>query len=138
MGLVTNGGNAGDLYADLYREVFAEVAGVALPERFAPPAEPVDVDLEPFLGRYQRESVLFEIMRTHDGSGLLRSTVTGPAAALTATPIEECPMVPVGPGLFAIKSAESESWSPVTFYELPTGERYLHHGVRATPRVGPL
>jgi hypothetical protein len=25
---------------------------------------------------------------------------------------------------------------PVTFYELPTGERYLHFGVRATPKVG--
>jgi hypothetical protein len=23
----------------------------------------------------------------------------------------------------------------VTFYELPTGERYVHFGVRATPRV---
>jgi hypothetical protein len=24
----------------------------------------------------------------------------------------------------------------VTFYRLPTGERYVHFGVRATPRVG--
>lgn len=25
---------------------------------------------------------------------------------------------------------------PVTFYALPTGERYLHHGLRATPKTG--
>ena len=30
---------------------------------------------------------------------------------------------------------EMETWAPVTFYELPTGERYVHFGVRATPRV---
>jgi hypothetical protein len=28
------------------------------------------------------------------------------------------------------------TWIPVTFYSLPTGERYLHFGVRATPKVG--
>jgi hypothetical protein len=28
------------------------------------------------------------------------------------------------------------TWFPVTFYSLPTGERYLHFGARATRRVG--
>ena len=46
-------------------------------------------------------------------------------------------MVPVGPGLFAVKPPEAETWIPVTFYELPTGEPYVHFGVRATPRVSP-
>ena len=48
-------------------------------------------------------------------------------------PVE--PLGPVGPALFAVKPPEADTWAPVTFYELPTGERYLHFGVRATPRV---
>ena len=50
-------------------------------------------------------------------------------------PVEEYPLVPVGPALFAVRPPEAETWAPVTFYELPTGERYVHFGVRATPRV---
>ena len=63
--------------------------------------------------------------------------VTGPLAELVPDPVEEHPLVPVGPALFAVKPPEAETWAPVTFYELPTGERYLHFGVRATPRVSP-
>ncbi len=38
--LLTNGGNTRDLYEELYRELFAELAGVELPAPFAPPSEP--------------------------------------------------------------------------------------------------
>ena len=43
--------------------------------------------------------------------------------------------MPVGPGLFAVRPEGTETWVPVTFYELATGEPYLHMGARATPRV---
>ena len=39
--LLTNGGNTRDLYEDLYREIFAELAGVEMPRPLTPPAEPV-------------------------------------------------------------------------------------------------
>lgn len=134
--LLTNGGQTRDLYEDLYREIFAEVAGVELPERFAPPAEPVDVDITPYVGRYERTSVVMEVEQGPDGP-LLRTTLTGPLADLVPDPVEEHPLVPVGPALFAVRPPEAETWAPVTFYELPTGEPYLHFGVRATPRVSP-
>ena len=44
-------------------------------------------------------------------------------------------MVAVGPDLFVVRSPEAETWIPVTFYSLPTGERYMHFGARATRRV---
>ncbi|WP_365696282.1 serine hydrolase, partial [Nocardioides sp.] len=134
--LLTNGGHTRDLYEDLYREIFAEVAGVQVPERFAPPAEPVEVDVTPYVGRYERTSVIMEVEEGPDGP-LLRTTLTGPLAELVPDPVEEHALVPVGPALFAVRPPEAETWAPVTFYELPTGERYLHFGVRATPRVGP-
>jgi hypothetical protein len=34
-----------------------------------------------------------------------------------------------------VRPPESHSWIPITFYALPTGERYLHFGARATKRV---
>jgi dipeptidyl aminopeptidase/acylaminoacyl peptidase/CubicO group peptidase (beta-lactamase class C family) len=130
--LLTNGGHTRDLYQDLYREIFAEVAGIEMPQPFAPPVEPATVDVAPFVGVYERAGVRMEV---EDGP-LLRTTLTGPLAELEPNPIVEYPMVPVGPALFAVKPPEAQTWAPVTFYELPTGERYVHFGVRATPKVG--
>ncbi|MEU8125397.1 serine hydrolase [Spirillospora sp. NPDC049024] len=132
--LLTNGGHSRDLYADLYGEIFAEVAGVTMPPPFAPPPEPVTVDVTPYLGVYERAGVREEVENGPEGP-LLRTTITGPIAEMVPDPVEEHPLVPVGPALFAIKAPGTQTWAPVTFYELPTGERYLHHGVRATPKV---
>jgi dipeptidyl aminopeptidase/acylaminoacyl peptidase/CubicO group peptidase (beta-lactamase class C family) len=132
--LLTNGGHARDLYHDLFSEIFDEVAGVTMPPPFAPPEEPVEVDVAAYAGVYERSSVRMEVESGPDGP-LLRTTITGPLAELAPHPVQEHPMVPVGPGLFAVKPAEVGTWLPVTFYELPTGERYLHFGARATPRV---
>ena len=58
--LLTNGGHTRDLYGDLYEEIFAELASVAMPTPIAPPsqsagaAEPAATDITPHLGRYQR------------------------------------------------------------------------------------
>ncbi len=132
--MLTNGGNTRDLYEDLYREIFAELADVEIPAAFAPPEEPVDVDITPYLGTYERASVRMEVFVGDDGP-TLRTTVMGPIAEMLPDPVEEYPLVPVGPALFAVRPPEMETWAPVTFYELPTGERYVHFGVRATPRV---
>ena len=55
--LLTNGGNTRDLYEDLYREMFAEVADVDDAAAVRAPAEPVEVDATPYVGTYERASV---------------------------------------------------------------------------------
>ncbi|WP_028635860.1 serine hydrolase [Nocardioides sp. URHA0032] len=130
--LLANGGNTRDLYQDLYREIFREVAGVEMSEPFAPPVEPVEVDITPYVGTYARSSVRMEVLAE---GPTLRTTVLGPLAEMVPDPVDEYPLVPVGPALFAVRPPEADTWAPVTFYELPTGERYVHFGVRATPRV---
>ncbi len=130
--MLTNGGNTRDLYEDLYREIFAEVAGVDMSEPFTPPTEPVEVDIAPYVGTYARSSVRMEVLAE---GPTLRTTILGPLAEMVPDPVEEYPLVAVGPALFAVKPPEADTWAPVTFYELPTGERYVHFGVRATPRV---
>jgi hypothetical protein len=133
--LLANGGNTRDLYEDLYREIFREVAGLEMPRPFTPPAEPVEVDIAPYAGTYARSSVRMEVFTDGEGGPTLRTTILGPLAEMVPDPVEEYAMVPVGPALFAVKPPEADTWAPVTFYELPTGERYVHFGVRATPRV---
>jgi CubicO group peptidase (beta-lactamase class C family) len=133
--LLTNGGGARDLYQDLFREIFAELAGVDMPRPLAPPPEPVTADAARHAGVYERAGARLEVL-IRDGRPVLRTTVTGPLAALTAEPTSEYAMVAVDQDLFVVREPQSRCWSPVTFYRLPAGDQYLHYGVRATPRVG--
>ncbi|SFW79642.1 serine hydrolase [Amycolatopsis australiensis] len=132
--LLTNGGSAHDLYEELYREIFAELAGVAMPRPLEPPAAPPAVDVAEYLGVYERESMRIEIL-TREGKLRIRQTVTGSLAELVPDPTTEDELVPIAPGHFAHRPAGMRGWVSVTFYTLPTGERYLHTGVRATPKV---
>ncbi|MFC9251877.1 serine hydrolase [Amycolatopsis thailandensis] len=132
--LLTNGGNGRDLYQDLYREIFEEIADVAMPEPFTPRGD-LDIDVTPYVGVYERAGVRMEVEKGPDGP-LLRTTILGPLAELVPDPVEELPLLPAGPALFALKPPGVETWAPLTFYELPTGEPYIHFGVRATPKVG--
>jgi hypothetical protein len=49
--------------------------------------------------------------------------------------VEEYAMTPAGPDLWLVREPGTRTWAPVTFYALPTGEKYLHFGVRATPKA---
>ncbi|MFF1823610.1 serine hydrolase [Kribbella sp. NPDC058245] len=134
--LLTNGGNPGDLYDELYREVFAELADITLPALVTPPAEPLTVNLERHTGRYERAGTTHEVL-VRDGQAVLRTTITGPLAALVPEVTQERTLVPVDDSgdRFAFRPDGELHWSPVTFYSLPTGEKYLHLGFRATPKV---
>lgn len=133
--LLTNGGKARDLYEDLFREIFAEVAGVAMPLPLAPPAELPQVDVTRHVGTYERAGARMEVL-DKDG-GMLRVTPTGPLAELLSAKVESYDLVPVDStgDLFAVRAPGAQTWAPVTFYALAGGEQYLHYGARATPKV---
>jgi CubicO group peptidase (beta-lactamase class C family) len=132
--LLTNGDNSHDLYEDLYTEIFAELAGVAKPKPVEPPEEPVRVSLGERAGTYERASQRFDVLDNADGP-LLRITTTGELAALSPEPVRELPMVAVHEDMYLVRLPTMRTWIPATFYTIPTGERYLHLGVRATPKV---
>jgi dipeptidyl aminopeptidase/acylaminoacyl peptidase/CubicO group peptidase (beta-lactamase class C family) len=132
--LLTNGGNTTDLYEDLYREIFAELADIEMARPLTPPADPVQEDARQHLGTYERESARLEVL-SGDGGPVLRTTVTGPLAKLMPEPSREYPMVALGPDLYLVREPRSRTWTPVTFYQLRTGEKYVHFVGRATPLV---
>ena len=133
--LLTNGGHTTDLARELLGEVFAELAGLAMPAPVEPAATSVDVDPRAYAGRYERAGLTTEVFEGDEGL-VLRSTVTGPLAALLPEPVHEYPLAPVEPGVFAIRAPETTTWLAVTFYALADGARYVHYGARANPLVG--
>ncbi len=132
--MLTNGGNAHDLYLELFDEIFSEIADLHLPAQLVPPAEPYEADFSGILGSYDREGVSSEVFQGDDGLRL-RFTLTGPLAALLPNPVEEHALIPVRENEFVIRPEGSQNWDAVVFYRLATGEQYMHYGVRAAPKV---
>lgn len=132
--LLANGGNTRDLYDALFGEIFAEIADVRVPAGLVPPEEPFADDFAEFEGVYDRAGVRTEIFREDDGLRM-RTTLNGPLAALLPDPVQENDLVPVRPGEFVMRPEGEQGWHAVVFYSLPTGERYMHYGVRAAPKV---
>jgi CubicO group peptidase (beta-lactamase class C family) len=133
--LLTNGGHTRDLYNDLYREIFAELAGIAMPRPLEPPTEPLSLDVTPSIGTYERAGARIEVF-VANGEPRMRVTSTGPLAHLLPEPVKEFQLVSVAENLFVVRAPKAETWTPVTFYALPSGEQYVHLGLRATPKVG--
>ncbi len=131
--LLTNGGHGGDLFTDLYREIFAEVAQVTIAPRIQPPPQAAQVELARYVGTYERSSVTSEVFE-RDGGLVLRVTPTGELAKETGSTVQEMDLHPVEQGLFAALPPEQEGWMAVTFYQLPDGSDYVHFGARANPK----
>lgn len=133
--LLTNGGAARDLYHAVWREIFLETVGVEKPGPPEPPASPVEVDTAAYVGRYERASLRTEVFGAGDELRL-RATVTGPLAEVVPTPVQEFALVAVEPDVFLLEDPAETTWTPVTFYALADGARYVHYGAREPPRCG--
>ncbi|NDL58892.1 serine hydrolase [Phytoactinopolyspora mesophila] len=131
--LLTNGGHTRDLYESLVREVFRDLAGVEMVTPLAPPADPVPVDITPYLGTYKRTLVTMDVFAGSDGPRM-RMTVDQTSLGLDEE-VKEYDLVPVREDLFVLRQPGAETWTPVTFYTLDDGRPYMHFGARATPKV---
>ncbi|MEU0167207.1 serine hydrolase domain-containing protein [Streptomyces iakyrus] len=133
--LLTNGGGARELYAELYRELLAELAGVTMPDAFTPPAKPPVVDFAPLVGTYRREGVIITVTE-RDGVGhMLYEFVDGMKDFSEPLEIE---LVPVTERVFAgtgVGAAFSEGYMPVIFSELLDGTGCVYIGMRCGPKV---
>jgi CubicO group peptidase (beta-lactamase class C family) len=133
--LLTNGGGARELYAELYRELLAELAGVTMPDAFTPPAKPPVVDFAPLVGTYRREGVIITVTE-RDGAGrMVYEFVDGMKDFSEPLEIE---LVPVTERVFAgtgVGAAFSEGYMPVIFSELLDGTGCVYIGMRCGPKV---
>ena len=132
--LLTNGGRPRDLFEDVVREVFDELAGVTMQAPVAPADEVLEVVAERYVGRYERIGVTTEVFE-RESRLVLRSTLTGALAELAPSPVHEYDLHPVEPDVFAMRPPGASTWTAVTFYALDDGARYVHYGARANPLV---
>lgn len=132
--VLTNGGHALELFDDLLGPLLHELAGVTLPTRLGPPAEPVDIDLEPYVGAYERLGSRLEVERG-DGSLTVRSIATGPLAKVFPDPVTDLEVATVAPDVFVTRKPGETGWVPMVFYRLEDASQYLHTLARATPKV---
>ncbi|GII96006.1 serine hydrolase domain-containing protein [Sinosporangium siamense] len=77
--LNANGGDVPGLHEDLVHAIARDVAGLDVPRRPVPPAEPAPVDTAPYLGNF--EGPLFSLEVADAGGHLDVTTVPGPLAA---------------------------------------------------------
>ncbi|MFI2506090.1 serine hydrolase domain-containing protein [Streptomyces sp. NPDC018972] len=133
--LLTNGGGARELYAALYRELLAELAGVTMPKPFAPPARPPAVDFAPLVGTYRREGVVITVTE-QDGAGhAVYEFVDGMKDFSDPLEID---LVPVTDTVFAgtgVGAAFSEDYMPVVFSTLQDGTGCVYIGMRCGPKT---
>jgi CubicO group peptidase (beta-lactamase class C family) len=135
--LLCNGGHMRELFEDLFGEVFSELGGVELPARPEPLPETEDFDASPYVGRYVREGI--DTIIEADGKVGLRATMRPTGALAEAMGEREPDVITLrrfDGEAFVARQKPDDSWTPAVFFELGDGRKYLHFGVRATPRVG--
>ncbi|AXB41181.1 serine hydrolase domain-containing protein [Amycolatopsis albispora] len=132
--LLTNGGEATSFFVDLFQELLGDLAGVRMPDIFAPAAEPPAVDVAPLAGTYEREGVRLTIGE-RDGTPWVRAELIGGMADYS--PPLEAELVPVSDTVLAMPGMGpvSAPWLPLVFGTLPDGRPYVYFGMRAAPRV---
>ncbi len=135
--LLTNCMTGPLLWFDLGRHLFAELAGVQMPELPKPPAVPADVELTPYAGRYESVSAIIDATCSDGKITITMSPKPGvgpPSAAalpmgqqMTLVAIDEERFYGQGPG----------GGGYVAFLERDADGRpkFLHAGGRACRRV---
>jgi CubicO group peptidase (beta-lactamase class C family) len=132
--LLTNGGaHPRDLFESLFGEVFAELAGVQVPARPEPRADAEIVQPERFVGRYVREGVEMTVRPAPAGGLELAVRSTGPLSE-GQPPMPPLTLLPHDDDVLLAKGEKDEAWNAMVFFDLD-GQRYVHFGARATPRV---
>jgi CubicO group peptidase (beta-lactamase class C family) len=125
--LLTNSDEAAGLYRDLFREIFAALAGVATPSPLQPLETTVEAPFGDHLGTYEKSGTTFEVLP----GPRLKLTMSGLFAELNPEPVVEDDLIPIAPNRYVFRPPNEKTWTAVTF----TQGRYLHFGTRTAVRV---
>ena len=134
--LLVNGGDGEQLYEDLFSELLAEHAGVAMPAAPRPPAHPLEGESAQVVGTYERPLMTYVVQERAGTLGLV-ARPSGVLAASLGPDRIEAPLVPFAPNSYLTQIPGRAGWLPVVFYQLSDGTPYLHLAGQASPRTGP-
>jgi CubicO group peptidase (beta-lactamase class C family) len=134
--LLTDGGDAGALWRELWNDVVREECGVAPPST----PEPADGDpergAEAIVGRYERYGIRIDVEAGDDGLRARTSLLEPLASQEPDDEPTDWVVRPssAGDGVFVAQPEGFDEWVPMVAYEVE-GERYVHMGARAQRRV---
>ncbi|GAB2633143.1 serine hydrolase domain-containing protein [Kribbella swartbergensis] len=132
--LLTNGGDTPALYDDLVGHVLRETAGVELPTRPVPPAEPAEISADLVTGRY--DGVLLRATITvEDGEFWVLDEAASEAAKVVLPEPRRIRYVPLDESRL-ISAEPQHGVHEVLAFRGPAGGRaaYLFRGGRLSPR----
>jgi CubicO group peptidase (beta-lactamase class C family) len=133
--LLTNGGDAQSVYEKLMGELFKDLAGVEMPKQPELPQTPLELDLEPYAGVYERLSIRIDLA-VEGGRLVGTSTMSGPLAEMLPNPVTKMAMTPIDSSTFQITVEGEPNPDTAVFYDFEGGKpRYVHFGARTHPRV---
>jgi CubicO group peptidase (beta-lactamase class C family) len=133
--LLTNGGDAHAVYKKLFGELFSNLAGIDMPKQPELPSTPLEIDLEPYAGTYERLSVRIDLA-PENGQLVGTTTLSGPLAEMLPNPVTKIRMTPVDSSTFLLTAEDEPTPSAVVFYDFEGGiPQYMHFGARTHPRV---
>ena len=136
--LLTNVTGASREAQDLVRGVLRDVAGVDAPPWTTVPEEPLEVDLDPYVGRWERYGFEFAT-EVVDGVLELEVRTSNPLAKdLGQDEPQRLPLTPVAPGVFLardLKGDDPEPRLPVRFLGEGEPPPFLHLGARIARKV---
>ena len=139
LAVLTNGGEARRAFNELAKEVFAEVAGVAVPAVPSPPATPPALDLGHDAGSFRRLNVEAELV-VENGRLVAAVTQAGELAVLTPPEhrTQRLLLEPVDREVFLARGERTPDAlpAPFVFFDFD-GDRpqRFHFGARAMPRA---
>lgn len=132
--LLTNGGHAGDLFAELGDEVLREEFEVGLPTPFAAPGTALPFPgFGAWEGRYENAALRVDVPDATE-QPTITITMLGALAAVTPNPVETYTLTPVGENLYGFSFRGAQKLTPLTFFTVD-GASYVHFGGRALPRA---
>ncbi|RSS43770.1 serine hydrolase [Streptomyces sp. WAC08241] len=130
--VLINGGRSVEFQHRLVTELLGDLHGIDVPAPLTPPEPPVDVDIEPFTGVYERAGSRIHVT-AHEGGLRLRTEPTGILVGLARS--RTLDLVAVDATTFVGRDAGDSLWDAVVFERRPDGPSYLHYSGRATPKA---
>ncbi len=133
--LLTNGGNPGAVYDEIFGDLLRELAGVELPTQPTPPAEPAQVDARRYLGTYASEITELTVSQDESGRIWLDETPKGIAAEFGRQAARK-ELVPLEPDtLISVRAEHGRHETRVFLGDDGTGRALYIHSGRATRRA---
>ncbi|WP_328995594.1 beta-lactamase family protein [Kribbella sp. NBC_01245] len=139
--LLTNSPTAPALFNSLFREVFAEYAGLVMPGTPEPFDGEVPDGFERHTGEYARSGVTFDVNASGEagvnGGPAVVVRATGDRADLADFPERTYDLAPADASgdRFLLREGPDQPWTSFEFREFPDGAPYVFSSGRVTPKV---